>query len=599
MTDSHFDKLLRERLEHLAAEGTPRGWEPLADRLQADELGVPADEDFRETLGTLSATSEPDWGSFETQLDRSYDEADPFDLPLAAALGNLNVDATPDWETFSEQLDQNLDEPDALDLAVAAALGGLEAGQPSGWDQLSDRLDVLSDQELDGTVRERLDGYEVSQNAEHWPKMEEKLERTFSLRQRIRRWRLVEAALVALLLFSLFNTVDHNYRHVLPDLLEELNFGRDDDAPTDSEPIAANRIDEFTVSIRPAAPGTSESGVSDGTEVPVHSANAQSETGTEKRTYFVRVEPSNKEIDQKSLDPIEVASDIPGFRRSTEETPASNLTTVSEEEVPTASRKFRILPRLNTLFPKKLEEKKKAPRVKLQTSYEKPHLRLGMVALGEMQLVSFDPLDRELAEEFPTKYSQGYGYGGGLTLGFQYDRFEFETGMIYANRLYNPNHEGRFFGNFNRYVREALTQVNYETIEVPANLRLDAYRKRNWRIYGGVGISLNTVIQSSYTVQRKTYAFQIPDPIAPGTPATESKLAELPYPKGLLEGGQFWNNSYLSFNLTAGVEKYVSPRTSIYLQPVFQHSLRGRGYGPLQDRFEAFSLRFGTRVTVW
>lgn len=591
MTDSHFDKLMRERLRHLIADTTPRAWDRLADRLEADELGLPSDEAIRNALSGLTATIEPDWTAFENRLDRSYDEPDPFDQNIAAALDDMAVSTTPpDWDTFSEKLDQNLDEPDALDLAVAAALSGLEAGQPSGWDRLSDRLDVLSDRELDGTVRERLDGYEATPNAEHWPIMEEKLERTFSLRQRIRRWRLVEAALVALLLFSLFNTVDHSYRSVLPDFLEDWKFGWDDEAPN-HEPIAAGDPEELTGSIRPDAPPPA----SNATDDLLANAVVFDGTSSQKRTLADRIETENEEIDRKSLTPIEVQAEVPNLRLATEETEPEE----AEAQISDQERKFRILSRLNTLFPKKLEGKKKAPRVKLQHSYEKPHLRLGMVALGEMQLVSFDPLDRELAEEFPTKYSRGYGYGGGLTLGFQYDRFEFETGMIYANRVYNPNHEGRFFGNFNRYVREALTQVNYETVEIPANLRLDAYRKRNWRIYGGVGVSLNTVIQSSYTVQRQTYALEIPDPIAPETPATESRLAELPYPEGLLEGGQFWSNSYLSFNLTAGVEKYVSPRTSIYFQPVFQHSLRGRGYGPLQDRFEAFSLRFGTRVTVW
>ena len=559
MTDQQLDQLLRERLQQLDAAGTGR------------------------------------WDALERALDRH--DATDFDATLGAALGGLDAGVPTGWDALSERLNQTEAEDD-FDAAIAGALGGLTAGAAAGWASLDahlDELDATEAQNFDQTVRDHIQDYSVGDAPNHWPQMERQLNRTFGLRQRIRRWRLVETALVALLLLALAGTFQNQERFELgfPEFIERIWTSQPVDATTPSEPIAVLPappvavLEPTTVFPNPATDnGRYPSETISTAQLP---AAIVSSPPTEPSNRMERGAIKELDLPRKQL-------------------PALNttLTDDSENEPTEAATAERpgLLARLGTLFPKKVkEERRQKPlAVKVNPRKEKPHLRVGMVGLGDYSLVSFEPVDRDLKAEITQRNSQSYGYGGGLTLGFMYDRFEFETGAIYGFRTYSPNHTGRTFGSFNRYVQEWLRRVSYETVEIPANIRFNVYHKRDWRIYGGFGLSLNTVLTSTYDVKIESSALEAPggETPPPSSPdETKSTLADLVYPRGLLEGGDFWTNSYLTFNLNAGVETHINPRISLYLQPSFSHSLRGRGYGPLQDRFDTFSLRFGTKVTVW
>ena len=502
-------------------------------------------------------------------------------------LDALRAEGTGNWSELNERLDA-AEADDDFDKGIAAALGGLSAGTTADWSFMNERLDALDREEtldFDDSVRERIQNFEVPAEPNHWPDMEAKLERTFGLRQRIRRWRLVEAALVALLLLALVGTFDnHHEQGILPRFIEQLwqpNANANTPQPIASLPLAPVVAPDLSTEALPAA------------EQIIY--GPASETRVSVQLSSVEVEAPAATTDATASMP-QVASNAV--------TPPSLLSAEAENiptEAATETERSGLLSRLGTLFPKRVKEKsEKDLHLKVDRAHEKPHLRIGAVGVGEISAVSFEPLDRNLKSEISQNYSQGYGYGGGLTLGFMYNRFEFETGALYTYRTYSPNHNGRVFGNFNRYVQEWLKRVEYETVEIPANLRFNAYHRRDWRIYGSFGMSLNTVLTTNYDVVRTQSALALDPGSEPSEEGgTKSTLNDLPYPQGLLDGGQFWDNSYLSFNLNVGVEKYVNPRISLYLQPSFSHSLRGRGYGPLQDRFEVFSLRVGTKVTVW
>ena len=587
MTDHQLDQLLRERLRTLHATGHGN-WNALRAQLDATGDGTDVDARLGAALHRLDAGSPAGWTSLSEQLDRT--ETLNFDATLGTALHHLDAGEATNWDRLSTRLD-GVDNDD-FDATLAGALGGLTAGAAAGWEALGAHLDELDGAEtpFDETVRDRMQDYAAPDHPNHWPQMERELSRTFGLRQRIRRWRLVETALVALLLLALVGTFNNQDAFELdfPDFIERIWSTEPNNDPA-SEPVAA-LSEPAAVPVPPIADA--------GVHVP-----SNSETSIERTAQLPAavVTPAAGQTERMEMEPEQMRE----LALPEKQLPALAAEGAATETPRETTERNGLLAKLGTLFPKKLKEEQQSLALKVTPRHEKPHLRVGMVSLGEFSLVDFQPADPDLKAEITQRSSKSYGYGGGLTLGFMYDRFEFETGAIYAFRTYSPNHTGRTFGSFNRYVQEWLRRVSYETVEIPANLRFNVHRKKNWRVYGGFGVSLNTVLTSTYDIKEiRSVALRAPGsgtppPAGTNSAETQSTLADLIYPRGLLEGGDFWTNSYLTFNLNAGVEKYINPRISLYVQPSFAHSLRGRGYGPLQDRFDTFSLRLGTKVTVW
>ncbi len=68
--------------------------------------------------------------------------------------------------------------------------------------------------------------------------------------------------------------------------------------------------------------------------------------------------------------------------------------------------------------------------------------------------------------------------------------------------------------------------------------------------------------------------------------------------RGIFEGGNFRENSYLSANLGFGLERKFTYRWSLFVQPIYKHYILFEGIGPNQDRIHSGSIRFGAKVKI-
>ena len=204
------------------------------------------------------------------------------------------------------------------------------------------------------------------------------------------------------------------------------------------------------------------------------------------------------------------------------------------------------------------------------------------------------------------------GYSTGFTLSFGKNRWEMETGMIYSAKYYSPPTVLFLVGGNIKdgYQAEGLKYFELDMFNIPLNFRYHYVNSGKWRAYGMVGASLQIAYQTHYyseTQEGLTGGTQglspAPSGITPGGPSNTLSSRKDIF-AGWLEGGPFQDNSYLSLNLGAGVERYISSRFSAFVQPTYQYSfglvpniLRNE-IGPDKDKINTFSIFTGMRVRI-
>lgn len=194
------------------------------------------------------------------------------------------------------------------------------------------------------------------------------------------------------------------------------------------------------------------------------------------------------------------------------------------------------------------------------------------------------------------------GYGGGILVNWKKDKWEIQTGGIYSFKRYIPNTPVFLFETVNYYIREEFNGVQLDQLQVPLNVNYHFKNQGKWRFYGIAGASGHFITASVYEIETKrTPSFNnfaiLPPPA--GLPADDKSIRqEKEFPDGLFDGGSIHDNFYLTANVGLGMERFVSPRWSVFFQPNYQHTLLTDGIGVNNDKFYTFSFYLGTKVSL-
>lgn len=209
--------------------------------------------------------------------------------------------------------------------------------------------------------------------------------------------------------------------------------------------------------------------------------------------------------------------------------------------------------------------------------------------------------EKRLAESFERA---ALGYGGGLSLSADFGRLEVTLGAIYAARYYPVGIVYVRGGLLSGLRGDELRTTELNILNVPLHFRYDYIQHNKWRAYVLAGGSVQVAFQTNYyTAEAPQYDFMpaILPLVTDG--GGESEIDRIRRNgKGWFESGSFEDNAYLSFNFGFGAERYFSDRWSLFVQPVYQHSIHyfksENGLGPNNDRINSLSVLFGTRVRL-
>ena len=485
-----------------------------------------------------------------------------------------------------------------FDDIIRGKLNHLEAPyRPEHWEAFSRELDKAHtpaagvnphDEWIDRQVSQKVTRVRVPGSpSSSWPLLEKRLQEQARIRQRLLIYKTLEVSLFLLLLISLWQwqpvlnqahfpieLLQGKRRHAEPQATQSANAHR---APMASHRVAPPKAssDSLTESIRTALAA----------EIPASAGHPNKR----KQAGDIAFQTPVDKLPQTAI-PNALASI---------ETQEGSLKVLGEQAQaePGITREgvFSMPMIASPLFlPETLMEgENEDAGIEFRTPPKRAFLNVAMLGGADYNRVMTPPNYEYRIRGFD-QYT--LGYGGGILLGLEYGRLEVGSGFVYSAKQYTPLPVIFIKGNVQKgFVGEKLQRVQLNLINLPVYVRYDVVKKDKWRAYLTGGASLQLAMEANYFISPP---ITLPPP-ATQTPVIESEIRNLTN-GGLLEGGPFKENSYVTANLGFGVERFVSGRWSVFTQPTYHQSIGyfSNGLGPNRDRIHTLSLWTGIRVRL-
>lgn len=495
-----------------------------------------------------------------------------FDEQVRQKMSNLRAGTgMPDWEAFEERLD---------------AAEGLNAG-PAQADP----------REVDEVIFTKMHQYEVPYEPAHWHRMEGKLNEWFTWPQYVLRYKSMELALFLLLFITCWQYLpkmgapaadaapaqEESYTaassSTAPPQTEGSQEAQAQKAPSAATEAAPLQAAPSARAVAPAASAEQNAGQNSSIATPPPASSSGAQHLSALKPLPALLLPVRSFADNTNGILPEVAL------RSAERDAAS--ATALLPGLP-----LKALPALSADL----------GDTKVKRIRRKPIFVVGMFGSADYNhIVVPASAEKRLAESFERA---ALGYGGGISISADFGRLEVETGAIYAARYY-PVGIVYVRGSLLSGLRgDELRTTELNMVNIPLHLRYDYVQRDKWRAYVLGGGSLQVAFQANYyTAEARQFDFMpaLPPPVTDG--GGESEIDRIRRNgKGWLEDGSFEDNAYITLNFGFGAERYFSERWSLFVQPVYQHSVhyfKGTdGLGPNNDRINSFSVLFGTRVRL-
>jgi hypothetical protein len=231
--------------------------------------------------------------------------------------------------------------------------------------------------------------------------------------------------------------------------------------------------------------------------------------------------------------------------------------------------------------------------VQVSTSLSKQNLRnakwLNISASQDANLLNesvFAVLD-------PDSLVGSYGHSLSIGYSFQKNHLEFETALAYSNKEI-PINQSHISGDSKAYFRSSVVNSRLHVAQIPLIAKYHFNPQARFAFYLGSGVNINLLMHSKELVEDQN----LDDPKGSAivaVPETNKLFVEDLSKDGILEGGKFIDNSYLSVNFLMGVQARLSPGISAYLQPIYQHHIFRDKLGPNKDKIHVLSLQLGTK----
>lgn len=468
---------------------------------------------------------------------------------------------------------------------------------PHSWDQLSQKLDAqeastppVDDRRVDEVVFEKLYKLEAGNRASRWDLLAAKLDQDVTARRRVLRTRIMEVALVLLIIF----TFVQYFGQQTPVRL--FNFGKslvaNENRSNSVTPFADNAAVNSQLPDNQHSSSTIKDFAIDASkETDANHLASNHPTATKK----YKVGPSLPIV---TANPKQSSDKSTTITNPAKEQPLEDMPVPAEREGLMAALERIMLEELST------NEKEDYPKLIMPVN---PRGQLSVSMFGSMdynRIITPSALNEagEVIDEAFERYE--LGYSGGLMLNWEKGRWEIGTGAIYSAKQYEPRPLVYLGGSFvDGYYGESFKLVELNMLQLPVQVRYNFLKKNKWRAFTTVGLSLHTALQANYYLEEEEGLLRPqpqPRPTPGGnfpTPADEKKKI---LSKGLLEGGSIWENGYITGNVGIGLEYFITERLGIFTQPTYQQSLDyfTKGFGPDQDRINTFSIFTGLRVKL-
>ena len=145
-------------------------------------------------------------------MEKNNQNIDKIDKKVREAFKDLEVPLNSDhWNLMNQRLDDLDNQEASFDESVRQSMLNTEVPfQLTHWDLMNQRLGELDNEEaaFDESVRRNMQNSQAKFQPNHWDLMNQRLEQEFSWKAKVVRYKVIEAALMLLLLFTAYNMPD-------------------------------------------------------------------------------------------------------------------------------------------------------------------------------------------------------------------------------------------------------------------------------------------------------------------------------------------------------------------------------------------------------
>jgi hypothetical protein len=179
------------------------------------------------------------------------------------------------------------------------------------------------------------------------------------------------------------------------------------------------------------------------------------------------------------------------------------------------------------------------------------------------------------------EFSKTFALQTGLQISIR--NYEQDRTYIVDNTQLEPNAEG--------LIHQVQEQRNTQAtlLQVPIQLQITCFRNDKWRVYAQTGANLYLNLSQSYSGSRQTTLAQ-----TEGSLRFTTDIAARDYEGALFQTGELQNNAFVNLQLGVGIERQLTDRLCLFVQPNFQYSLsKINRYG---DKNTVISLNVGAKT---
>ncbi len=555
-------------------------------------------------------------------MEKNNQNIDKIDKKVQEVLKDLEVPLKTDhWHLMNQRLDELDNQEAAFDEFVRRDMQNIEVPfQPTHWHLMNQRLSELDNEEaaFDESVRRNLQNSEAKFQPTHWDLMNQRLEQEFSWKAKVVRYKVIEAALMLLLLFTAYNVPDVMLGDSFADgttreqnpAIESKNLNK----PSDIKLF--NKGTEWRNNTQKQGNNTPNSAL-DKNGVPIVSTDLKDNLKENNQVQSTLIFKGNNTDGNILNNPNIVAND---FNQLTSENQAGNnfevLMPISLKKANAIAFNFNKekldfnkintpvnpiaeVSDLNILKPKALT---------ISTLYDEPQLpkmakrnkwwRLGIFGSQSTDYMTSSYVYRgDLNKLADLSFNKGVGVSAIRRKG----KFEFGMGLIFNKKNYKTHLPPELItgsvvtGNSTQAVLPEA--VNLDIVRIPLSMDYHFKSLGRWNMFATLGASFNATSK----IDVKYYEI----PVASTTQQTlglqsrsASSINAYGKPYKFLSLDKNEGSFYYSAHAGIGVECKVTPLISAYLQPIVEKQFGKYGISSRNDKINTVSVQVGLKMRI-
>lgn len=461
-----------------------------------------------------------------------------------------------------------------FDHIIRNKLNNLSAPMPdNSWSMFeskfqASKIDAHMDSIMDAQIAEKLNSYKVPFQNEYWHDFVNQALQPHIWKQQIRRLKVLEMAMLVLLLISLYSYLPQNE-------VEKINY---------QVAIAENVTSENEV-VEIQSPKVASASK----EAIINQAEHLDEESPEVEYIPSKRVPTIRQVRLEAVLPIETK------QQGSVELSFVNLNRQVSRQLTVDN--ISALPSLDIEGVSTLALSEVPPFKEKEVA---PYWRLSVMGGGDFNRV-ITPETHTIDGQVLSADRFVIGYSGGMGISRKKGRFEFGIAAIYAAIQYNPLQILKLEGSLrDGYYGESYKFFELNTLQLPTTARFDLV-SGNWSMYLNAGASFNSVVQANYYIA-DAVAFESDSfsPSITGSRSSNKSLRDAIEP-GIFEGGAFIDNVWLSASAGMGIERSLNKHYSLFTNASFTQSFKyfnNEGIGPYNDKFHNLRITTGLKINL-